>query len=259
MCAKAVVTGASNGIGLELARLLARDGYDLLLVARSEERLKEVSEELNREFGVKAEYLPADLTQADSCERIFEAAGKETDILINNAGFGDYGRFATCDWKKQEKMIELNVLALSHLTHLFLPKMIEKGKGRILNLASVASFEPGPLMSVYYATKAYVLSFTEALASELKKTGVTAHALCPGPTNTGFSKAAGAQKTNVFKESSSASASKVAAYGYRKMMKGKTVIVCGIGFKFLVFAVRILPRSAVRKIVMMIQSKSLEE
>lgn len=259
MCAKAVVTGASNGIGLELARLLARDGYDILLVARSEGRLKAITEELIKEFGVRIEYLPADLTEPGSCEKIYETAGEGIEMLINNAGFGDYGRFVDCDWKKQEKMIELNILALSHLTHLFLPKMIENGRGRILNLASVASFEPGPLMSVYYATKAYVLSFTEALSTELKRTGVTAHALCPGPTNTGFSKAAGAQKTNIFKESSSASATKVATYGYRKMLKGKTVIVCGIRFKLLLFAVRILPRSLVRTMVMSIQNRSLEK
>lgn len=259
MCAKAVVTGASNGIGLEFSRILARNGYDLVLVARSGERLENISKELAGEFGVTVDFVPVDLTERGSCEKVLEKSGRDVDILINNAGFGDYGRFVKCDWEKQQKMIELNVVALTNLTHLYLPQMIERGSGKILNLASVASFEPGPLMSVYYATKAYVLSFTEALSAELRNTGVTAHALCPGPTNTGFSRTAGAQKTNLFKESSASSAAGVAEYGYRKMMRGKTVIICGIGFKFLIALVRIMPRSLVGRIVMKIQSKSVCE
>ena len=252
----AVVTGASGGIGKEFAEILARDGYDLLLVARSEDRLLEICRDLSERYGIEATALPLDLSCDGVCERIFEATDGKADILINNAGFGDYGMYAECDWNKHEKMIRLNVLALAHLTRLYLPGMIERKKGRILNLASVASFAPGPLMADYYATKSYVLSLTEALAEEIKGTGVTISALCPGPTDTGFAKTAEACGANVFKKSSSDTADRVAALGYRKMMKGKTVIVCGLTFKLAAFFIRLCPRSAVRKIVYAVQKRS---
>lgn len=211
----AIVTGASGGIGLELSKILAREGHDLLLVARSSDRLLEISQMISSEYGVEVSVMAEDLTDLSSVERIAEE-GKDAEILVNNAGFGDYGPFAECDWDKQQKMIELNILALSKLTRLVLPGMISRGKGRILNLASVASFEPGPLMSVYYASKAFVLSFTEALSVELKGTGVTVTAVCPGPVNTGFSKAANAEDVSVFKQSSGADAVKVAEFAYRR-------------------------------------------
>lgn len=253
----AVVTGASGGIGLELSKILAREGYDLVLVARSGDRLKEIARELGKEYGIKTECLSADLTQADAAEKLFQLTGGKAEILVNNAGFGDYGLFSECDWNKQEKMMELNILALSRITHRFLPSMIENGKGRILNVASVAAFVPGPLMSVYYASKSYVLSFTEALSVELKGTGVTATALCPGPVNTGFSKAANAEDVSLFKQSSGADAADVAEFGYRKMTKGKTVAVHGLLFGIALLFVKTLPRCVVRKLIFRIQKSRI--
>lgn len=249
----AVITGASNGIGLELSRILAKDGYDLVLCARSQDKLEELGKEITALDEVSVTLVPLDLTDRESAERLFEQTPGVPDILINNAGFGDYGPFLKCDWEKQERMIELNILALSHLTHLYLPGMADNGRGRILNVASVAGFEPGPLMSVYYATKAYVLSFSEALAVELKPLGISVTALCPGPVNTGFAKAANADNISLFKESGGASAPDVAEYAYRCMMKGKAVAVHGIKFKIGVFFVKILPRSTVRKTLYRIQ------
>ncbi len=259
MAKTALVTGASGGIGLELTRILARNGYDIVAVARGAERLEVLKGELESLYGagvtVIASDLSADGAARDVCDILAEK-GIDVDILVNNAGFGDYGPFAECDWDKQDRMIRLNVLALSHLTRLLLPGMLSRGGGRILNTASVASFEPGPLMSVYYATKAYVLSFSEALAEELKGTGVTVTALCPGPTDTGFARTANADGANVFKKSTSSDARTVAYCGYRSMMRGKAVAVCGVSFKIVLFFVKILPRSLVRRAVMSIQKRS---
>ena len=255
----ALITGASGGIGLEMTRILAKEGYDIIAVARRTDMLEKLKGELESLYGRNVTVICSDLSEDGDVRKVFEIADKEgieVDILVNNAGFGDYGPFAECDWDKQDRMIRLNVLALSHLTRLFLPGMISRGKGRILNTASVASFEPGPLMSVYYATKAYVLSFSEALTAELKGTGVTVTALCPGPTNTGFAKTANADGANVFKESTSSDARAVAMYGYRCMMKGKAVAIHGITFKAMVLLVRIFPRSLVRRIVLSVQRRS---
>ncbi|MDE6442233.1 MAG: SDR family oxidoreductase, partial [Clostridia bacterium] len=189
----ALVTGASGGLGLEFAKLLAKDGNDLLLVARNGHRLEEIKDELEKAHGVKVYFLACDLTQDDSANKVYDYAKENSlqiDVLINNAGFGDFGNYLDSVWEKQRDMINLNVLALMRLTYLFVPEMKERGKGKILNVASIASFQPGPLMSVYYASKAFVLSFSEALAVELKKTGVTVTALCPGPVRTCFEKAA---------------------------------------------------------------------
>lgn len=256
----AIVTGASGGIGLEVCRILASEGYGIVAIARSADRLGELGKEISERYGTPFEAFPCDLTEEGAARAVYDRFGdRDVGILVNNAGFGDYGRFAECDLSKQERMIELNVLALTRLTRLFLPGMVSRGSGRILNTASVASFEPGPLMSVYYATKAYVLSLSEALSVELRGTGVTVTALCPGPTDTGFAKAAGADGANLFKRSTSASAAEVADYGVRKMMRGKPVAVFGIVFKVSLFFVRILPRSAVRRIVYGIQRRSAGE
>ncbi len=259
MAETALVTGASGGIGLELTRILARDGYDIVAVARSGEKLAVLKDEIGSLYGRKVTVVPADLSEEGSVQTVSDAVGKAgitVDILVNNAGFGDYGPFAECDWEKQDRMIRLNVLALSHLTRIFLPGMISRGKGRILNVASVASFEPGPLMSVYYSTKAYVLSFTESVSEEIRGTGVTATALCPGPTDTGFAKTANADGANIFKKSSSSDARSVAEYGYRCMMKGKTVAVYGAIFRLALVFVRISPRSLIRRIMLSIQKRS---
>ncbi len=249
----AVVTGASGGIGLELCRLLAADGYDLVIAARSKEKLEALGNELSAAHEITVTSVPVDLSDPKSRRELFDLTPGVPDVLVNNAGFGDYGPFCECDWEKQERMIELNDLALTHLTRLYLPGMKELGRGRILNVASVAAFEPGPLMSVYYATKAYVLSFSEALSVELKGSGITVTALCPGPVNTGFAAAAIAESISLFKQSSGADVKDVAAYGYRAMMKGKAVAVHGLKFKVGVFFVKILPRGLVRNLIYRIQ------
>ncbi len=253
MSGLAVVTGATGGLGIQLCRLLAKEGYDLIITGRYEGKLRMLANELKALQSINVSFLEGDLAEAEVRQKLFELTPKAPDILVNNAGFGDYGPFAECDWDKQDKMIKVNVLALSHLTRLFLPGMIKNGHGRILNVASVAAFQPGPLMSVYYATKNYVLAFSEALSVELRGTGLTVTALCPGPVNTGFAKAANAENINVFKESSGADSELVAKYAYKALMKGKVVAVCGFKFKVLIFFERLLPRSTVRKQLYRIQ------
>ncbi|MCQ2085278.1 MAG: SDR family oxidoreductase, partial [archaeon] len=255
MAQTAVVTGASNGIGLELSKILAREGYDLVLAARSTDKLERLRDEILSIHNVNITVVTADLTLEEDRLKLMDSVPGDIDILVNNAGFGDYGLYAECDWKKQERMVNLNVLALSHLTHMVLPRMIARKSGRILNVGSVASFQPGPLMSTYYATKAYVLSMTEALSVELKGTGVTITALCPGPVNTGFTEAANVVGVSLFKKSSGADARDVAEIGYRAMMKGKVIAINRFVLKLLVVCEKILPRSMVRKIVYNIQSK----
>lgn len=250
--ARALVTGASGGIGRELSILLARDGYDLIIVARREKELEELRTEIAEQYGRDVEIIACDLTDISSVDLMPD----DIDILVNNAGFGDLGPFVDCDPDKQIRMIDLNVRTLTALTRRILPGMVDRRKGRILNVASVASFQPGPLMSVYYATKAYVLSFSEAIHDELRGTGVTVTALCPGPTNTGFAKAANADDTNLFKEKTGADVVKVARYGYRCMMKGKAIAICGILFKVSIFFERFLPRFAVRRIIHWLQGRT---
>ena len=248
----ALITGASGGLGLEFAKIFAKNEYDLLLVARSADKLGEVKGLLQSEYGVTVHILPKDLTNQTAADEVYayaEQNGLKVGALVNNAGFGDFGEFSERSWEKQRDMVQLNVLALMRLTYLFVPAMKAEGKGKILNLASVAAFQPGPLMSVYYASKAFVLSFSEALAVELKKSGITVTALCPGPVRTGFEKNAELSNSGLFKNLKVASAEEVALYGYKKLMKGKTVAIQGGRNRFLVFTTRLAPRSLVRKIV----------
>lgn len=251
----ALVTGASGGIGRELSLILSGNGYDIIAVARSKDALDCLASDIRSRHGREVRVIPCDLSAPGTAREMCSGIGT-VDVLVNNAGFGDYGPFADCDPDKQMRMIDLNVRALTDITRALLPGMVERGNGRIMNVASVAAFEPGPLMSVYYATKAYVLSFSEAIQEELRGTGVTVTALCPGPTNTGFASAAGATGSNLFKEAAGADVKKVAAYGYRCMMHGKPVAVCGLSFKFLTFCVRLLPRGATRRMVHYIQGKT---
>src|SRR3954468_13185859 len=217
----ALVTGASSGIGLELAKVLARHGYDLVLVARKRDALEAVAGQIEGQYDVKAHVFAADLRRREAPEAIWDFLRNEAipvTVLINNAGFGLGGEFADTELTRELEMIQVNIAALTHLTKLFLPAMIKAKSGRILNLASTAAFQPGPLMAVYYATKAYVLSFSEALAEELRNSGVTVTALCPGPTRTEFADVAQTGTSRLFTTFGVASATDVAEFGYDAMI-----------------------------------------
>jgi len=198
----ALVTGASSGIGLELARLFAAGGYGLVLVARSGGKLEELANELRNRHGVDVRVMAIDLARPESSEELvreLEQAGVAVDVLVNNAGFATFGPFAETHLRAELEELQLNVVTLTHLTKKLLPGMLARRRGGVLNVASTAAFQPGPLMAVYYASKAYVLSFTEALAEELRGTGVTISALCPGPTVTGFQKRAAMEDSGLFR------------------------------------------------------------
>jgi short-subunit dehydrogenase len=246
----ALVTGASAGLGRELARLAAKDGHDLVLVARRRERLEALAAELNAAHGVQVAVIAADLSDLAAPSSIAErlrAEGKQVDFLINNAGFGSCGLFSKADLAREVEMIHLNIRALVQLTHLFLPEMLARKGGRILNVASIAGFVPGPFMATYYASKAFVLSFTEALSSELLGTGVTITASCPGPTETEFGTVAGGRTTKLFQRNV-AQAAPVALHAYRAMMAGKVVAIPGWMNKLIAQSTRISPRAWLRAI-----------
>jgi len=246
-----LITGASSGIGLELARCFAADGSRLVLVARNSSALEEVAGELRRDYNVEATVLTADLSLPETPGKIFselKGRGMVVDVLVNNAGFGAHGLFSELPLQGQLEMIQVNVAALTELTGLFLPGMVERHLGGVLNVASVAGFVAGPGMAVYYATKAFVLSFTEALAGELAGTGVRVMALCPGPTETNFGKVAHAKGARVTRVASM-SAKKVAFQGHRAFRGGCTVVVSGLRNRLLVLLVRLVPRLLIRKIV----------
>lgn len=243
----ALVTGASSGIGRELARLLAADGHDLVLVARDGARLDEVAEELRSAYGVSTRAIVKDLSEASAAAEVFreiEDAGIDVDVLVNNAGFNVCGAFESTDPEQELRMLQVLVVTLTQLTKLFLPGMLGRGSGRILNLGSTGSFSPGPYDAVYCASKAYVLSFSEALAEELGGTGVTVTALCPGPTRTRFAEGAAMTDLPLFRRGVM-SAADVAAAGYRALMLGHRVVVPGMANKLLAFSVRLSPRRMV--------------
>ncbi len=247
----ALVTGASAGIGRELARLAAKDGHDLVVVARRRERLEALAAELTAAHGVQVMVIDADLadraTPANIVERL-RGENKPVDFLINNAGFGSCGPFAKAVLDREVEMIHLNIRALVQLTHWFLPEMIVRKSGRILNVASVAGFVPGPYMATYYASKSFVLSFTEALAAELRGTGVSVTASCPGPTETEFGAIAGSAKSKVF-QLGAAGAAPVARHAYRAMMAGRVVAIPGLMNKLITQSTRIAPRAWLRDLV----------
>lgn len=253
----ALVTGASGGIGEELARLFAADGHDLVLVARGEEKLKLLAEELGAKHNVAARVVAADLSRPDAPREIFdrlERAGVRVDALVNNAGIGTWGLFAETDLAQELELLQINVVALTHLTKLFLPAMIARRRGYVCNVASTAAFQPGPLMAVYYASKAYVLSLSEALANEFEGTGVRISALCPGPTETGFVAAAGMSESKLF-DRGAMSARDVAAAGYRGLLAGKTIVIPGMRNALVARTVGLMPRGLVTKVVRGIQER----
>lgn len=255
-----LVTGASSGIGLELAKCFAAEGRRLILVARKRAALQALAAELHRVHGTQSEVLTADLAEPKAPERVFEhlqTNDTKVDVLVNNAGFGAHGQFAELPVARQLEMLQVNVVALTHLTRLLLPGMLQRKRGGILNVASTAAFQPGPGMAVYYATKAFVLSFSEAISEELAGSGVTVSALCPGPTATNFAEAANAHFSRKFMRATM-SAEAVAQIGHRGFRSGRAVVVTGARNRLLSFSVRLAPRALVRKITKFLNAQSYE-
>ena len=246
-----LITGASSGIGLELARCFAADGSRLILVARNTAAMEALAVELRKLHKVEVRVLTADLSLPETPQRIFAeltAQKISVDVLVNNAGFGAHGAFVEMDLPRQLGMLQVNITALMELTGLFLPGMIGRQRGGILNVGSVAGFLPGPGMTVYFATKAFVLSFTEALSEELVGSGLKFSVLCPGPTESNFGNVARGTKVRQL-NTAKMTAQSVAVYGHRAFRDGKVTAVPGLQNKFFVFLNRILPRSVPRKIV----------
>ena len=241
---RALVTGGSVGIGAALADVFASQGHDLILVARSGDRLQQRAAEIERTHGVKVAWYVEDLADPEGPARLYRSVGADgltVDYLVNNAGVGLYGKFATTDLQAETRMIQLNVTSLVELTKRFLPGMVERRSGRILNVASTAAFVPGPWMSIYYATKAFVVSFSAAINYELKPYGVTVTTLCPGPTESEFKARAGSQRSRLF-ETFVMDAHTVAKAGYDGMMSGREIVVPGLRNKMVPIAARLIPR-----------------
>jgi short-subunit dehydrogenase len=245
-----LVTGASSGIGRELAKCFAADECQMILVSRKTDELEALAAELRTTFKIQAQVFACDLAEPEAPARLVARLGKagiQVDVLVNNAGFGAQGKFFELDLKRQLDMVQVNVTALLHLTGLLLPGIVKRGHGGILNVASTASFQPGPGMAVYYATKAFVLSFSEAIAEELAGTSIIVSALCPGPTTTNFGKAAGG-KFRPIAQKVAMTAESVARIGHRAYRRGKVVAVTGVRNKVVPLLVRMTPRATVRKI-----------
>lgn len=241
-----LITGASSGLGYEFVKLFSKDNYDLILVARNVKRLEEIKSQFSN---VNIMLFPKDLTKLNAVKELYseiKAQNLNIDVLINNAGFGLLGEFDKLDIDKEINMINLNVSALTELTYYVLKEMKQRNEGKILNVASIAAFAPGPLMAVYHATKAYVLSFSEALAEDLKETGIAITILCPGPTSTNFGKVAASDNTKMFNNAMSPET--VAKDGYNALMRNKRVIVTGALNKIAVFLTRFFPRSLTAKV-----------
>ena len=246
----ALITGASFGIGLEFACIFAREGYNLVLVARSADKLRQLASELEKAHGTRSLMLATDLSEPGAPAYVLDQTTRadiQVDVLVNNAGFGQYGMFAENDLEECLRQIQLNVTTLTHLTRLYLPAMIARKSGGILNVASTAAFQPGPLMAVYFANKAYVLHFSEALANELDGTGVSVTCLCPGPTATEFHKRANATGMRLLKFGSM-DARTVAEDGYRGLVAGKPVVISGFKNWLVAQSVRFSPRRMVTAI-----------
>lgn len=253
----ALITGASNGIGLELAKIHAQRGGDLVLVARSQDKLEQLAQELRAKHNIQVTVIAKDLSEPNVAQAIFaqtEQLGIQVDYLINNAGFGGHGRFFERELAKEQQMIQLNITTLTELCHLYLKGMVARKRGKILNVSSTASFMPGPLQAVYYATKAYVTSFSQAIAEEVAEFGVTVTALCPGAVATGFVSAGDLEGVGIWKNAKTAQ--EVAEYGYNAMMKGELVAFNEAKLKFaLEWVIPLLPR----KMVLKMSRKAMEK
>ncbi len=249
----ALITGASSGIGFELIDLFAKDKINLILVSRNEKKLLEIQKNIINNYKIKVFIYPCDLSVPNSAEKIYQFCCSENlkiNYLVNNAGFGIYGNFIDNKFNDIQQMIHLNITSLTELTKYFLRNMKKENYGKIMNVASVASFQPGPLMTIYSATKHYVLAFSEALAEELSKDNITVTSLCPGPTISGFQKRAGFHSNSrLFKSPLTATSKKVALFGYKKMMKGKRIVIPGLSNKLSTFVVKFIPSTIKTKIV----------
>lgn len=255
----ALITGASNGIGLELAKIHASKGDNLVLVARNKSKLDELKTELEKQYKISVYTIGKDLSAANSAQDIYNETTEkkiQIDYLINNAGFGDFGMFYETDWNKELQMINLNITTLTQFTKLYLKDMVKRKGGKIMNVASTAAFQSGPTMAVYYATKAYVLSFSEAVDNEVRDKGVTITTLCPGATESGFQAAAKMEESALVKGKKLPTSKEVAEYGYWSMMQGKTVAIHGLMNWIMANSVRFTPRSLVVKITRKIQDKA---
>ncbi len=252
MAKTALITGASTGIGMEFAGIFAREGYDLVLVARNAEKLNKVADALSAAYRTAITVLPLDLAANGAPEALVEALSAQNvtvDVLVNNAGMGDYGQFIDEEVGKLRAMLRLNVVVPTVLARLIGAGMAERGSGAILNVASIAAFMPGPWMSAYFATKAHVLSLSEGLAYELAPQNVKVTALCPGATKTPFFESAGALRSKLVAGKRLPTAKQVAEYGYRSLMRGKRVAVYGFVNKLLVFSIRFMPRNLIARLV----------
>lgn len=246
----ALITGASSGLGKEFAKIHAKKGGDLVIVARSKDKLLALKEELEKKYKIHVSVIEKDLTDKDAAQEVYnfvKFSKIEIDYLINNAGFGGIGKFHERDWENDLSMIQLNIVALTALTRKFLPDFVAKNKGKILNVSSTASLMPGPMQAVYFATKAYVTSFSNAIAEELYDTNITVTALMPGATETDFGKTSGMDKTDLFK--STADPKEVAKDGYDAMIDGDLEIISGVSFaqKMMMKAIPITPKSVLLK------------
>lgn len=252
----ALITGASGGLGEQFAHLCAAEKMDLVLVARSKDTLETLAKELKDAHSVKVLVIAADLSDPQSIDDIVHTIDRQNiavTTLINNAGFGSYGLFVHGDMHDQQQMLQVNIAALTALTRQLLPGMIERKHGRILNIASTAAFQPGPLMAMYYATKAYVMNFSVALSNETQGTGVTVTCLCPGPTKTGFSRNAHMAKTRLF-SLGLMDANTVARIGLIALKQGKPLVIAGVRNRIGVFLTRLVPRTAAAAVARRVQS-----
>lgn len=257
MAKTAVITGAASGIGYELALLLAADAYHLVLADKNKEKLAHAQRTLEYRYGCSVESYVIDLAVEGAAEKLFEyIKDRKVDVLINNAGFGVKGAFAQTDRKQELALIHLHIITLMQLTKLLLPKMLQAREGKILNVASTAAFQPGPYMAVYYASKSFILSFTRAVAHEVKGSGVTLTALCPGPTKTNFQNTLGSDDSWLSRNNWLARADKVALYGYKAMLKGKEVAIPGAISRVVIFMERFLPVSLVITMFRYFQKKN---
>jgi short-subunit dehydrogenase len=253
-----LVTGASSGIGAELARVFARGGSALVLTARSVDKLEVLAGELRQKHGVQVRVVAADLGAQDGAARLLQRLAQDSvqvDVLVNNAGYAGFGSFTETEWAHEAGMLQLNMVSLTELTKRLLPGMVARRRGGVLNLASTAAFEAGPLMAVYYATKAYVLSLSEALAEEVRESGVTVTVLCPGPTESGFQARASMQASKLVKGKRLMDAASVAQAGYDGFRRKESVVIPGFQNRLLVQSVRFMPRRWVTRIVHRMQER----